>query len=144
MTSISNIWKQLTSILSNLNNFHSLEVVDRVSETQLQVGENSDRIINLAVKGLMASTTSQSMAQQSLRVDSFIPRHCPSIHHWVYVYCLKSEFSLMLLTFCILRDPRLMTVIWARTGVSVTVTEINEIFRAQIKHHFVNHNGSAF
>ena len=24
----------------NLNNFHSLEVVDRVSETQLQVGEN--------------------------------------------------------------------------------------------------------
>ena len=28
--------------LSNLNNFHSLEVVDRVSETQLQVSENSD------------------------------------------------------------------------------------------------------
>ena len=26
----------------NLNNFNSLEVVDRVSETQLQVGENSD------------------------------------------------------------------------------------------------------
>ena len=45
MTSISNIWKQLTSIQSNLNNFHSLEVVDRVSETQLQVGENSDWII---------------------------------------------------------------------------------------------------
>ena len=45
MTSISTIWKQLTSILSNLNNFHSLEVVDRVSETQLQVGENSDWII---------------------------------------------------------------------------------------------------
>ena len=34
MTSTSNIWKQLTSILSNLNNFRSLEVVDRVSETQ--------------------------------------------------------------------------------------------------------------
>ena len=34
--------KELTSILSNLNNFHSFEVVDRVSETQLQVGENSD------------------------------------------------------------------------------------------------------
>ena len=28
-----------------LNNFHSLEVVDRVSETQLQGGENSNRII---------------------------------------------------------------------------------------------------
>ena len=28
--------------LSNLNNFQTLEVVDRVSETQLQVGENSD------------------------------------------------------------------------------------------------------
>ena len=41
------IFEKLTSILSNLNNFHSLEVVDRVSETQFQVGEN-----NLAVKGL--------------------------------------------------------------------------------------------
>ena len=30
---------QLMAILSNLNNFHSLEVVDRVSETKLQVGE---------------------------------------------------------------------------------------------------------
>ena len=30
------------SILSNLNNFHSLEVVDRVSEEQLQVGEYSN------------------------------------------------------------------------------------------------------
>ena len=30
---------------SNLNNFHSLEVVDRVSETQLQVGENLNGII---------------------------------------------------------------------------------------------------
>ena len=29
-------------ILSNLNNFHSLEAVVRVSETQLQVGENSN------------------------------------------------------------------------------------------------------
>ena len=29
-------------MLSNLNNFHSLEVMYRVSETQLQVGENSD------------------------------------------------------------------------------------------------------
>ena len=37
--------KTVDPILSNLNNFHSLEVVDRVSETQLQVGENSDRII---------------------------------------------------------------------------------------------------
>ena len=39
VTSISNIWKKLTSILSNLNNFHSLEVGYRVSETKLQVGE---------------------------------------------------------------------------------------------------------
>ena len=34
--------KTVDAILSNLNNFHSLEVVDRVSETQFQVGENSD------------------------------------------------------------------------------------------------------
>ena len=44
---------QLTYILSNLNNFHSLEVVDRVSETQLQVaGGGEFRLNNLAVKGL--------------------------------------------------------------------------------------------
>ena len=36
----------------DLHNFHSLEVVDRVSETQLQVGENSNSI-NLAVKGFV-------------------------------------------------------------------------------------------
>ena len=36
VTIISKIWNLLTSILSNLNNFHSLEVVDRVSETQLK------------------------------------------------------------------------------------------------------------
>ena len=30
---------------SNLDNFHSLEVVDRVSETQLQVGGNFNKII---------------------------------------------------------------------------------------------------
>ena len=45
VTLISNIWEQFTFILSNLTNSHSLEVVDRVSETQLQVGENSDWII---------------------------------------------------------------------------------------------------
>ena len=28
--------------LSNMNDFHPLEVVDRVSETQLQVSENSN------------------------------------------------------------------------------------------------------
>ena len=37
--------KSLMSILSNLKNFHSLEVVDRVCETQLQVGGNSNSII---------------------------------------------------------------------------------------------------
>ena len=30
---------------SNLNNFHSLELVARVSETQIQVGENFNEII---------------------------------------------------------------------------------------------------
>ena len=37
--------KTVDTILSNPDNFHSLEVVDRVSETQLQVSENSDLII---------------------------------------------------------------------------------------------------
>ena len=38
--SICKIPQQLTSILSNLNIFDPLEVVNRVSESQLQVGEN--------------------------------------------------------------------------------------------------------
>ena len=37
--------KSFTSILSNLNNFYSLKVVNRINETQLQVGENSYKII---------------------------------------------------------------------------------------------------
>ena len=40
VTSINIIQKEFSSILLYLNNFHSLEVVDRVSETQFQVGEN--------------------------------------------------------------------------------------------------------
>ena len=38
----SAIFEQLTSILPNLSDFYSIEAVDRVSETQLQVGENSN------------------------------------------------------------------------------------------------------
>ena len=41
--------------LSNLNNFYSLEVVDRVSETQLQVGKNSNWIIS-RLKGWLWQT----------------------------------------------------------------------------------------
>ena len=41
----SKIWKESTSILSILNNFNSIEIVDRVSETQHQAGENSNWII---------------------------------------------------------------------------------------------------
>ena len=41
-TLINKISEWLTSILSNLNHFHLLEVVDRVCETQLQVGVNSN------------------------------------------------------------------------------------------------------
>ena len=37
--------KTIDLLFSNLNNFHSLEVVNRVSETQFQVGENSNWII---------------------------------------------------------------------------------------------------
>ena len=45
MTLISKNSKSLTSNLSNRENFHPREVVYRVSETQLQVGENSSQII---------------------------------------------------------------------------------------------------
>ena len=40
MKSNSKLSKSLTTDLSNLNTFYSLEAVDRVSETQLQVSEN--------------------------------------------------------------------------------------------------------
>ena len=45
MISIGKIRDLLTSILSNLNNFNSRVVVDRVSETQIQVSENFNYII---------------------------------------------------------------------------------------------------
>ena len=61
------ILKELTYILSNLNNFHSLEVVDSVSETQLQVGENSDRIIK-GLKGLSAKISYHSINHGNQRV----------------------------------------------------------------------------
>ena len=49
---MNQISKSLTFVLANRNIFHSLEVVDRVSDTQFQVGENSNQINNLAVKEL--------------------------------------------------------------------------------------------
>ena len=39
LPSISKISKSLNSILSNLNNFYPPEVVDRVSETEVEVGK---------------------------------------------------------------------------------------------------------
>ena len=44
VTSISMISESLTLIVSSLNNFHSLEFVNRVSEAQLQVSENSNKL----------------------------------------------------------------------------------------------------
>ena len=38
------VFKIVDPIMQNLNNFHSLEVVNRVSETQLRVSENSNSI----------------------------------------------------------------------------------------------------
>ena len=37
-------WQMLGVKLTNMSNFHPLEVVGRVSETQLQVGENTFHI----------------------------------------------------------------------------------------------------
>ena len=65
MTLISKIGNFLTAILSNLNNFHSLEVVDRVSETQLQVGENLNRII-LRLKGLTRTNVTEVIGRQNI------------------------------------------------------------------------------
>ena len=41
---MNKVSKYLNSISSNVSDFHSSEVVDRVSETQLQVSENSNQI----------------------------------------------------------------------------------------------------
>ena len=45
VTSISKISKSLTSILLHLNNFYSIEIVKRGSETELEVGGDSNEII---------------------------------------------------------------------------------------------------
>ena len=42
--------KRVDLYFANMNNFYPFEVADRVSETQLQVGENSNN--NLPVGGL--------------------------------------------------------------------------------------------
>ena len=47
VTSINKISKSFTFILSNLNNFHFREFVDRVSETQLQQGGNGLKLSRL-------------------------------------------------------------------------------------------------
>ena len=44
MTSISKISKPFIFILSNLSNIHSLKAVNRMSETQLQLGKKSYEI----------------------------------------------------------------------------------------------------
>ena len=51
MASIEKNSKMSTSIMSNLNNFHSLEVVDRVNETQLQVKWSETRSLCQARRG---------------------------------------------------------------------------------------------
>ena len=43
-TSNNNILKSLFSFFSNLTNFHPIEVVNRVSEAQLQEGANLNKI----------------------------------------------------------------------------------------------------
>ena len=53
-----------------MNNFHSLEVVDRISETQLQVGENSNLII-WRLKGFgwnIIGPASQPVAQHHISI----------------------------------------------------------------------------
>ena len=79
MTLISKIWKEATSISSNENNYRALEVVDPVSETQLQVGENSNKIIwqlkgkNITYMGQMGHkypfNTEQTSIQFSLTIQ---------------------------------------------------------------------------
>ena len=51
MTSTSKIWKELTSILSNLNNFHSLSCGSRQRDTTSS--EWKFKLNNLAVNGLI-------------------------------------------------------------------------------------------
>ena len=68
--------------MSNQNNFHPLEVVDRVSETQLQVGEHSNLILthetcqfnNLAAKGLIE--VSVFIADTYITISDVLTRHC--------------------------------------------------------------------
>ena len=71
MTSTNKIWKELTTILSNPSNFHSLEAVDRVSEKQLQVGENSNWII-WRLKGQSCRFLMPDMHVQNKKYVNFV------------------------------------------------------------------------
>ena len=95
MTSTSKIWKELTSILSNLNNFHSLEIVNRVSETQLQVGENSDWIIwRLKSDDVTVPTQWSVIRKNNVNVSEYCSTS-PSAQSWQYRDRRKHEVGTM-------------------------------------------------
>ena len=74
MTATSKIWNELTSILSNLNNFHSLEVVDRVVDSSTAT---EDHAINWLF----------SPASTRLAVSS-------SPRPWIDVFALLEKFNM--------------------------------------------------
>ena len=45
------------------DNFHSLEVVDRVSETQVQMGENSQRIVVMFLNDMTSHKLQHKLSQ---------------------------------------------------------------------------------
>ena len=66
----------------NLDNFLSLEVVDRVSETQLQVGKKF-RLENLAVKGLNKN--------EALSCNIYVPFFCILFCKKQFIYAKKKD-----------------------------------------------------
>ena len=66
--------KSLASIWSNLNNFHPLEVVDRVSLTQIKI--NNSAVKELKVH-FMIGSTAHSMSLNSLE-NCVCHNHCES------------------------------------------------------------------
>ena len=93
----------------NLNNFHLLDVVDRVSETQLQVGANSDWII-WQLKGRALHYHLYSF--KWMRSDPVIT------YIWIVYYCIHPctlwfNFS----QYCVLKKRFESHLMWRRTQI---------------------------
>ena len=112
--SISKNSKSLTPILSNLNIFHSFEVVDRVSETQIHMSEKFQ--LNLTVIGLIHFKASSCLLVTTL-VCSFQTDNLTSIYffYWFLWPFAKKDIKKVCITRLSTRVFPVGKTAWAKS-----------------------------